>query len=1092
MNNIYRSIWNDATGTFVAVSENARGAGKKSSASTCAGGAVLAMKTLALSLMMMGSSWAAPVDGVVVAGAANIGGTPGSMVITQTSQNAVINWQAFNVAAGESVRFEQPNSNSVVLNRVLGADPSSILGTLSANGKVFLVNPNGILFGSGASVNVGALVASSLHIGNADFMAGSYTFTGTGSGAVANLGAINAPGGYVALLGANVSNDGVIAARLGSVALAAGNAVTLDVAGDGLLNVAISEGAVNALVQNGGLIQADGGQVLLSARSAGGLLQGGVNNSGIIEARSLQQRNGTIRLLGDLQTGAVQVSGTLDASGLSAGETGGTVQVLGNTVALTGATVDASGDIGGGVVQIGGTAAAAAASAASVDGGAVHADAISSGNGGRITVSSAGATSVNGALTARGGATSGDGGSVDTSGRTMVLGAGHSVDTLAPNGATGTWLLGAANWTIAGAGGDETPAQVRTSLSSADRVISAASDITVADALVWTTGQALTLRAGHDVLVKAAITASTAGSAIVLAAGNDVLVDAAITASAIDSRISMSAGRDITNTAAVTASASRAKIAMNAGRDVSVTAVTADGGGSIDLVAGNNVTAAGIISVDNGAVLMVAGNAGGGPGAGAGTVEFVGPGSVSALATTIRFNPVTYAGTSTEIANYATKVAAGSVDARAWVFAQGENKVYDGNRSATLSLRGNPDIGNSVVLAAGTAAFDNKNVGTDKPITFDGYSLGGADQAQFALFAPVGTVAGSGVTTAAITPRTLSVTASGIGKVYDGLTAAAVTLADDRVAGDALTVTGAAAQFGDPNVGAGKAISVTGIAITGADAANYSANTTAATAADITPAPLSVRANDAATTYGEAFVPSPTAFTQLGLVNGETIGSVTQTSPGTLAGVTAPGSYAITPSNATGGTFTPSNYAIAYTSGTLVVNPPVAVVPPVVAPPVLVPPVVVPPVVVPPVVVPPVAPPAVVPPAAPSEPVTPPASPVQPAPQVPVITPVSPAPVATAPPVLPGAPAAAPSEPNRPTIPPVVTPVTRVPSTTPPGPMPAIVLPPTPARLQTLPPEEPEPQPVIAPAPPAVREAVPAPEPAVDIPVRRIPKQDRN
>jgi filamentous hemagglutinin family protein len=1150
MNNIYRSIWNDATGTFVAVSENTRGAGKKASARMGAGGgAVPAMKVLALSLMMAGASaWAGPVDGVVTAGAATIGGAPGSMVITQTSQNAVINWQSFNVAAGESVRFDQPNAHSVALNRVLGSDPSSILGTLSANGKVFLVNPNGILFGNGASINVGGLVASSLSIGDADFMAGRYAFTGAGNGAVTNLGTIDAPGGYVALLGAHVSNDGVIAAQLGSVALAAGNAITLDVAGDGLLNVAISEGAVNALVENGGMIQADGGQVLLSARAAGGLLQGGVNNSGVIEARSLQDHNGTIRLLGDTQTGEAQVGGTLDASGLAAGQTGGTVQVLGNTVKLAGATVDASGDSGGGLVQIGrqfhGDGTTPVARTTIIDGGTVHADATGTGNGGLIAVVSAGATSVDTTLTARGGTSNGNGGFIDTSGQTVVLGTNNSINTLAPFGSTGTWLLGASNWTIAGAGGDETPEQVRTSLASADRMINATNDITVADALVWTTGQKLELGASHNVLIKAAITASTAGSAIVLRAGNDVLVDAAITASAMGSRISMAAGRDIIGTAAVTASANGAKIAMNAERDVSVTTVTADGGGSIDLVANHDVTAHGEISADNGTVVMLADNDGNGPGVSGGSVKFVGPSSVSAMATIIRFNPVTYAVTSTEIANYATRVASGTVDARAWVFAQGDNKVYDGSGAAGLSLRDDPNVGNSVALVTGTATFDNKNVGTSKPITFNGYTLGGADQAKFALFAPFGTAEGCGTTTAAITPRPLDVMALGTNKVYDGHTADAVTLTDNRIAGDLLTVTSAAANFVDPNVGNGKVVNVTGISVTGSDAANYyCASPTAVTAANITPAPLTVQANNAAKTYGQTLVLSPSAFTQLGLVNGETIGSVgqasagtvasagvagspyaivpsdaaggtftpsnyaisyvngaltitpaplsvaahdatsvygqepvltgftatglangesvgsvTQTSPGTMAAATAPGTYAITPSNARGGTFTPSNYTIAYTNGTLVVSAPAA------SPPAVVPP--------PPAVVPP--PPAVLPPVAPSAPVTPPASAVTPAP--------------------------VPSEQIRPQIPPVVTPVAVVPAPTSPRPIPTVVLPPTPAGMQTLPPQEPaERQPEIPPAPvptgptiPEVPEATQPPEPELDVPVQRPPKQDRN
>jgi len=130
------------------------------------------------------------------------------------------------------------------------------------------------------------------------------------------------PGGYVALLGANVSNEGIILARLGTVALAAGSAMTLDVAGDGLLNVTVSQGAVNALVENGGLIQADGGQVLLTAKAAGTLLQSAVNNTGVIQAQTIENRNGTIMLMGDMQSGTMNVGGTLDASAPNGGDGG--------------------------------------------------------------------------------------------------------------------------------------------------------------------------------------------------------------------------------------------------------------------------------------------------------------------------------------------------------------------------------------------------------------------------------------------------------------------------------------------------------------------------------------------------------------------------------------------------------------------------------------------------------------------------------------------------------------------------------------------------------------------------------------------------
>ena len=324
MNHFYRSIWNKKTGNFVAVSENTKSQGKSASGSAGTGTG-LALTTLAASMAMAfcAPAWAAPVNGVVTAGTATVTTAATTTTVNQTSQNVSLNWLSFNIGAGETVRFVQPNSQSVALNRVLGTDPTSILGSLNANGKVFLVNPNGILFGKGASVNVGGLVASTLDLSDADFASGKYRFSGNSGAGVVNQGSITAAdGGYVALLGANVSNQGVISARLGTVALAAGDAVTLDVAGDGLVNITVDKGALKALADNGGLLQANGGAVLMTSKSAGNLLGSAVNNTGLIQAQSIDTRSGTIRLLGDMAHGVVQAGGTLDASAPNGGDGG--------------------------------------------------------------------------------------------------------------------------------------------------------------------------------------------------------------------------------------------------------------------------------------------------------------------------------------------------------------------------------------------------------------------------------------------------------------------------------------------------------------------------------------------------------------------------------------------------------------------------------------------------------------------------------------------------------------------------------------------------------------------------------------------------
>jgi len=176
-------------------------------------------RALALALLTSAAAHAGPLGGEVIAGSATIDSTLGNTTIHQASQSAVLNWQSFDIDAGESVRFVQPSSQAVALNRVLSADPSRILGHLVANGTVFLVNPNGVVFGAEARVNVGGLVASTRDIAVSDFLAGKYRFSGDSSGSVLNQGLIEADGGYVALLGAKVSNEGVISARLGTVAI---------------------------------------------------------------------------------------------------------------------------------------------------------------------------------------------------------------------------------------------------------------------------------------------------------------------------------------------------------------------------------------------------------------------------------------------------------------------------------------------------------------------------------------------------------------------------------------------------------------------------------------------------------------------------------------------------------------------------------------------------------------------------------------------------------------------------------------------------------------------------------------------------------
>ena len=304
---------------------------------------------------------AAPSGGEVTAGSGAISQAGNAVTIDQSSSRLAINWQSFNIGSDESVTFNQPSSQAIALNRILGQDPSTILGSLSANGQVFLLNPNGVLFGAGAQVDVGGIVASTLSLSNDDFLAGHYTFAGdadAGAGGdtfgagVVNQGNITASqGGYVAFIAPSVTNEGVIRANGGTVALGAGSQVTLNLADNQLVGFTVDKAALGALAQNRQLIQADGGTVILSALAKDALLSSVVNNDGVIEARSVSSRDGVIRLDGG-DSGVVSVAGSLDASGTGAGETGGRITVSGDKVALLdGARLDASGAAGGGSVR---------------------------------------------------------------------------------------------------------------------------------------------------------------------------------------------------------------------------------------------------------------------------------------------------------------------------------------------------------------------------------------------------------------------------------------------------------------------------------------------------------------------------------------------------------------------------------------------------------------------------------------------------------------------------------------------------------------------------------------------------------------------
>ena len=364
-----------------------------------------------------------------------------TMTINQTSPGAIIQWNSFNIASGYTVNFLQPSATSVVLNRVTGAGASEIDGILNANGRVFVINPNGVLFGNGAQVSVGGLVASTLNISNANFnngvATGTFVFTGnTGSSGISNLGSLTAAaGGTIAFLSAgNISNSGTINAPGGTVALGWGRALTLNIGSDGLTNLVIAlhgGGQGSASIVNTGTLQADGGQVVMRADM--GDIGGVVNQDGIVQAHSLSNHAGQIVL--DAGGNELEVSGSNDASASSAGVAGGQIDLYGNNILLnTNSLLDTNG-YGGGLVSVDASGVLAMAGSSTIS-----ANALGNGNGGNITLDGASGLYAYGALSATGGSNSGNGGLIETSGSGVDVD-GIRINASATHGAAGLWLI---------------------------------------------------------------------------------------------------------------------------------------------------------------------------------------------------------------------------------------------------------------------------------------------------------------------------------------------------------------------------------------------------------------------------------------------------------------------------------------------------------------------------------------------------------------------------------------------------------------------------------------------------------------------------
>jgi filamentous hemagglutinin family protein len=595
---------------------------------------------------LVSAAHAAPEGGVVRAGSAQITGQGKTTLIQQNTQRAIIDWRKFGINTDERVQFAQPSARSATLNRVTGDQTSLILGRMDANGQVLLINPHGIIFGKGAQINVGSLIASTANISNDNFLQGRLVFDQPGrpGAGIINSGSITAAeGGLVALVAPHVRNDGMIMARLGKVFLGAADTFTIDLYGDGLVNLALSDASlsqlkdeqgqpIKSLISQSGTIDVGGGQaVLVTAEAARGVLDSLINMSGAIHADSAVQEGGRIQLLA--RGGNAEVSGNLSARGT----TGGQIDVLGDRVHLfSTAKLDADGTYGGGVLHVGGAYQGSGdtyrAQSTFIDAGAtLHASALTRGNGGEVVVWSNGETSYAGSIQARGGSEAGDGGLVEVSGKQALLFNGL-VDAGAAYGNAGSLLLDPYDFTIGIAEAGLLNRVLRTGTSTS---VSADHDIYVnyvIDGRGRAAGGGLTLSAGNNINVNDYLITNNGAINLFATAGSINLAPNKVVYAGT-APITVRSGGDLYNAPYLTGGllslistqgsvfinqgidSSIGNLLLQAAADVNVNQpiVSLSDGNSVSVSAGNNINLNGQIDgrpalgIYNGAVTMTAG-----------------------------------------------------------------------------------------------------------------------------------------------------------------------------------------------------------------------------------------------------------------------------------------------------------------------------------------------------------------------------------------------------------------------------------------------------------------------------------------------------
>jgi filamentous hemagglutinin family protein len=778
----------------------------------------------------MAALQAAPTGGQITGGSGSVTQTGNTTTVVQTSANLFLNWQSFNVAANQIVDFVQPNSSALAVNRISSSTASQIFGHVDANGQVWFINPNGILFGAGAQVNVGGLVASTLDLDVATLGTDSRRFSGSGTGSIVNRGSLTAnDGGYVALLGNRISNQGLISARLGTVALGAGSAETLSFSGKQLINLRVDKSTLDNLTENKQLIEADGGRVIMTAGAADSVLASVVNNSGVIEARGVEDHAGTITLLAGMAAGEVDVGGTLATApqpqpaattavaGSSSGSRSGDIATAGDknrgSIVTSGATVKFEPD-------------------AKIDAGAGGSWVIDPTD---LTINAAAASSIENALN------------------------------------TGTSVT------------EQTTA---TSASGAGTQTAGLGDINVDAPIAWSNAAAtLTLTAYHGITVNAAITGS--GAVVMQAASGNLTIATGATITG-DAGVTLGTGANFINDAGAAAlsagatgrwlvystnsatdtdgglspafiqyAAAYAATPVQTGNGLlysvapSVTVTSLSGtvtktydGGTTAMLGSGNYTASGLIDGD-----LLTAMSGSYQSSNVGTgINVTSATSATALKLTNAAGTPVYG---YGLSGAPLSAAIGTITpAPLTASIVGDpTKVYDGTTTATLlasnyALSGFVTGQSATVNQPSSVAYASPNAGTQTvSATFANTNFVPGSSTDLGNYTLPNTASGAGT----VQPAPLVI--QGVlatDKVYNGTTSDALNVSHASLYGiigsDAVTLStsGAAGNFASANVGNSSSVTASGFTLAGAQDGNYQLTQPTGLTASITPAPLTI------------------------------------------------------------------------------------------------------------------------------------------------------------------------------------------------------------------------------------------------------------